>query len=110
MGGLYPGTGLAVGVLGQFNTPNFHLFSTVAQVTPEHVLLPAFIFFKKKKKIRKRSSAEITKVTVQIFAVSLSLLPLLFSRHFALADACLWVHFFSAQGDRKFYKPFASSP
>lgn len=86
-----------MGVLGEFNTPNFRLFSTVAQVRPQHVLLPAFVyFFQKKKKIRKRSSAEITKVTVQIFAVSLSLLPSLFSRHFALADACLWVHFFSA--------------
>lgn len=49
MGGLYPSTGLAVGVLGEFNTPNFRLFSTVAQVRPQHVLLPAFVYFFSKK-------------------------------------------------------------
>lgn len=56
----------------------------------------------------KKSSAEITKVTVQMFALSLfsPFPPFLSSRHFALADADLWVHFFPAQGDRKFYEPF----
>lgn len=35
------------------------------------VLLPAFIFFQRNKKIRKKSSPEVTKITVQIFALSL---------------------------------------
>lgn len=117
MGGLYPSTRLAVGVLGEFNPKlpfvQYCCTKQLGRNLTERVLLAAFVyFFQRKKKIRKRSSPEITKVTVQIFALSLfsSFPPFLSFRHFALADAGLWVHFFSAQGDIKFYETFASSP